>query len=664
MRLLFPLRMRRFALLSLLILLSAVSTYLLVSAARLPSYASRTTPETSQFTKLTANEDTNLTRFTHYWLLSNAPDQQYLAIYAPHGANITFSGTNPQPVTISVGSGEVLTVHPVELGYNTTWFFMDIHSSAPILCTGVAECISTNGPSVGGCIHAWLPDYPLSTELIAKAGTGVYDDFIVIYAPSEAHVCLKLYTPDGDVLIRNVTVSGIAAYYCPDLFDGAWGILRISSDIPIAAIWTDNPTTGSASRDQSCIHYGQPAEPYRMALATELVHNVRFQSICLYTPVTNTISVYNQSGQLVSRLSVNGDRAVRCTLSECLTSLGTYFGIIKTSKPAYRPAPFGKLANVYRDNFAFFAPKTLNPKLTIWANRSSTVILKELFSNKSVSLTIQAYNYTVIFLNQILNISDSDAPLLVAVLSDTPILCEFFAEDVHGSYHLRPYPAALIISEGGGGEASVASDVIVAIGSPADDSRINTRDVLVHWVAYPMDLVNHFEVRLDAEAWIDTGLNTTFVFCNVSEGEHAVAVRAYDLNGSYAYDVTYFIVDLTAPWVEIVQPENGSSIHHDHVTVTWVAGDPGSSWIDHFEVRCDTSDWIYVGRRHSYKFTDLSSGWHVFTVRAYDPAGNYAEDSVWVYVKHHHSPALYYLPLLTALIPATAFVIAYRRKRF
>ena len=663
MRLLFPLRMRRFALLSLLILLSAVSTYLLVFAARLPSYASRTTPETSQFTKLTANEDTNLTRFTHYWLLSNAPDQQYLAIYAPHGANITFSGTNPQPVTINAEPGQMLTVYPAELGYNTTWFFMDIRSSEPILCIGIAECVSTNGPSVGGCFHAWLPNYPLSTELIVKVGSGVYDDFITIYAPSEAHVCLKLYTPDGDTLVRNVTVSGIAAYYCPDLFGGVYGILRISSDMPIAAIWTDNPISSSASRDQTHIRYGQPAEPYERALATELVHNVRFPSICLYTPFPNSISIYDQKGQLVGYSSTSGDRAVRCTLSDCLTSLNTYFGIIKTSAPAFRPAPFGKLANIYRDNFVFFAPKTLNPKLTIWTNQSTTVVLKELFSNKSVSLTIQPYNYTVIYLNQTFGVTSPNTPLLVAVLSEVPILCEFFADNVHLGYHVRPYPANLVISEGGG-EAPAASDIIVAIGSPADDSRINTRDVLVHWVAYPMDLVDHFEVRLDAEAWIDTGLNTTFVFHNVSEGEHAVAVRAYDLNGSYAYDVTYFIVDLTAPWVEIVQPENGSSVHHDHVTVTWVAGDPGSSWIDHFEVRCDTSDWIYVGRRHSYKFTDLSSGWHVFTVRAYDPAGNYAEDSVWVYVKHHHSPALYYLPLLTALIPATAFVIAYRRKRF
>jgi len=610
----------------------------------------------SRFNAATYNQN-----YTYYWLLSNAPHAHYVCIYAPVGAKVIFSGTNSQPVLLDLSPGQLYTAALSELGYEGEWFFMEISASSPILVD-----VAAYGPSLAGyftgTVQHWLPTGPLPTSAIVRVGRGAYDDYMAFYAPEETELHLRLLTLSGSVVETILTVDGLTAYYVPELFDDSAGYLLITSNKPFAAFWGDNPATSGASHDITNPLAGDIAEPYPYALSHEIVRFSSFRPLLAYASSAGTVEMFDEEGSLLATYQVDGECSWTYNMEPFITEEGVYFAIIRgtcllhgcNTKPSRYM--FGRSA-------AFLGYDASHATIILWSNESANVQIQEMFSSTTLNVTLPAYDVVVLDLASQLNASDV-TPFLVTITSDKPVLRAVLENGVASGF-LRPYPVDLVTGGegGGGGGESGASDVIVAIGEPRDDARINTKDVTVHWVAYPMELVDHFEVRLDAGPWINVGLNTTYVFHNVSEGEHAVAVRAYDMNGSFAYDVTYFVVDLTAPWVEIVHPENGSSVHHDHVTVTWVAGDPGSSWIDHFEVRCDTGDWIYVGRCHSHKFTDLSPGWHVFTVRAYDPAGNYAEDSVWVYVEHHHLRTIYYLPLLATAIPAAAFII-YRRKRF
>jgi len=64
----------------------------------------------------------------------------------------------------------------------------------------------------------------------------------------------------------------------------------------------------------------------------------------------------------------------------------------------------------------------------------------------------------------------------------------------------------------------------------------------------------------------------------------------------------------------------------DQATVYW-SGTDGTSGIDYYEVRLDGGAWVYTVSSREYTFTDLSNGQHTAFVRAYDTAGNSAEDS-------------------------------------
>lgn len=76
-----------------------------------------------------------------------------------------------------------------------------------------------------------------------------------------------------------------------------------------------------------------------------------------------------------------------------------------------------------------------------------------------------------------------------------------------------------------------ASPTVVIL-SPIKGSEIKSSDVTVQWNGTDLGLgIDHYEIRLDAGSAVDVGIQTTYTFVNVSDGDHTAYVKAFDKIG-------------------------------------------------------------------------------------------------------------------------------------
>jgi len=82
---------------------------------------------------------------------------------------------------------------------------------------------------------------------------------------------------------------------------------------------------------------------------------------------------------------------------------------------------------------------------------------------------------------------------------------------------------------------------------------INTTSFTLHWTTTDMDIC-YYEVRLNEGSWVNVGLNTSYVFTNLSEGENTLYVRGTDkAYNTGTPDSVVIIVDTAAPTVTVVE---------------------------------------------------------------------------------------------------------------
>lgn len=87
------------------------------------------------------------------------------------------------------------------------------------------------------------------------------------------------------------------------------------------------------------------------------------------------------------------------------------------------------------------------------------------------------------------------------------------------------------------------------------------------------------------------------------------------------------ILDATPPVLTLNAPAQGALLRASYALVAWQATD-ATSGLDHYETRLDDGAFVTNGVAGSRNVTGLSEGTHRMTIRAYDRAGNFAEDSV------------------------------------
>ena len=160
----------------------------------------------------------------------------------------------------------------------------------------------------------------------------------------------------------------------------------------------------------------------------------------------------------------------------------------------------------------------------------------------------------------------------------------------------------------------------------------------ITWDGYDaLSGIDHYEVSIDQEEWINIGLNTSYTLMNLSQGAHEFRIRAYDRVGNYCEKTISFVVDYTPPELSIT-PSGVIYTNNHTVLIRWEARD-NVSGIDHYEVRLDEGEWVNVGNLTEWNFAISSEGDHEIYVRAFDRAGNNQTARV-VFVTDYTPPGL------------------------
>ncbi len=164
--------------------------------------------------------------------------------------------------------------------------------------------------------------------------------------------------------------------------------------------------------------------------------------------------------------------------------------------------------------------------------------------------------------------------------------------------------------------------------SPTNNSYMNTRDVRLEWDSSDNFGIDHFDIRIDDGSWINIGSSSSYDCRGLDEGVHKIYIRAVDRAGNSIVIVVRIFVDLTAPIINIIEPQNNSVIPTTEVTIIW-------SIEENFEVEdviviVDNTQVINVDYVSNVTIENLSEGTHRITIRAIDKAGNVGESTIHI----------------------------------
>ena len=163
-------------------------------------------------------------------------------------------------------------------------------------------------------------------------------------------------------------------------------------------------------------------------------------------------------------------------------------------------------------------------------------------------------------------------------------------------------------------------------------SHLNTRSVSIEyaaadtggsglsgvWLLYstsPLGPWSWYEFFASSPITFEAPADGTYYFYSVAFDKSGRMEAAPDTSDSWTS------VDTRPPTILILSPGAGATLTAPTVDVSWTGSD-GRYGVDRFEVALDGGPWISAGTETSYKFTDVSDGAHVVTVRAFDRAGN------------------------------------------
>ena len=156
---------------------------------------------------------------------------------------------------------------------------------------------------------------------------------------------------------------------------------------------------------------------------------------------------------------------------------------------------------------------------------------------------------------------------------------------------------------------------------------VDNRTAVVGWTGSDLNSgVVGYQCRMDSGEWSPLSIDLTATFNGLSEGYHAVYVRAYDHAGNMGSDAVGFYIGGTGPTFAITSPGWYTAFTTNDVTVTW--GLFKTFEIDHYETQLDSGAWVPCGLSEDQFFSGLSEGWHTVYVRAVDVNDTVLTDSV------------------------------------
>ncbi len=165
----------------------------------------------------------------------------------------------------------------------------------------------------------------------------------------------------------------------------------------------------------------------------------------------------------------------------------------------------------------------------------------------------------------------------------------------------------------------------VTISNPSPGAWLNATTLNVTWTASDVTTgLKNVSVSMDGGAYSDNAAGYQ-EFTALAEGQHTVAVRAYDNADNVRVSTKVFHVDTGIPGVAITSPGAGEEVG-DSVQVSWsgtAASGMGNYWI-----MVDNGPWIDVDLNTSYSLNDLAIGQHTVALKASSYAGNQNTTSV------------------------------------
>ncbi|MDD1755338.1 MAG: right-handed parallel beta-helix repeat-containing protein [Methanomassiliicoccales archaeon] len=163
---------------------------------------------------------------------------------------------------------------------------------------------------------------------------------------------------------------------------------------------------------------------------------------------------------------------------------------------------------------------------------------------------------------------------------------------------------------------------VVNITSPAGATIFATSTITVNWEGWGNgSAVLWYEIRLDADSWINKSLSVSHTFLSVPEGNHLITVKVVNAALNTGFDAVNVVVDTKAPVLTIKTPYEGYKNSTGSILVSWSAAD-ASSGIKNYSLRVDAGAWKNLALALSDVVTGLQNGTHSIEVRAFDNAGN------------------------------------------
>ncbi len=164
----------------------------------------------------------------------------------------------------------------------------------------------------------------------------------------------------------------------------------------------------------------------------------------------------------------------------------------------------------------------------------------------------------------------------------------------------------------------------IMISAPKNGSFWNVTSVEASWEGSDDVDVVGFRYRTDLGPWTERGLVNTTIITNLSQGDHLLDVECYDeLNNSGQASIS-FLIDLTNPEVEIIEPQEGLITALGSTNISWVGEDLPYS-VSNYRWRLDDEGWV-VTNGTFVVLEDLSDGHHTFHIEVIDLAGNIGYD--------------------------------------
>ncbi|MFP4608103.1 MAG: Ig-like domain-containing protein [Candidatus Aenigmatarchaeota archaeon] len=157
----------------------------------------------------------------------------------------------------------------------------------------------------------------------------------------------------------------------------------------------------------------------------------------------------------------------------------------------------------------------------------------------------------------------------------------------------------------------------IDIYAPEEEEIFGEEEVTVEW---EYNNTEFHEVRLDEGDWINIGMDSSYTFDELDDGDHLVEVRGGD-DYYQDSDRVYFIVDTAEPDIEIVSPEEGEVLQTGSVEVEWETANELTEIVEQ-RLRLDGGIWETPTLDGQYEFEDVDDGEHEIEVEATDEAGN------------------------------------------